>query len=273
MKISRHEAYGFQVDDNSFFLRDIARKGYRSLFDCPYLAMYRDWHTRFGTRFTLNCYYRTADGFTLEQFPDRYKAEWADQADWLRLTVHAEADKPDYPSREDEGGVAFLRDWDRIHAEVARFAGEAVWTVPSIIHWCAIPRSAWPALRARGVTCLGGLFDPSYPDFLKFGLPPAIQQKVLREGSHTDPETGLTLFDVALVCNKTPPEQAEPVLDAWVKRTPGARVIPMWTHEQYFWDFYPNYIPDHPQRVERGLRWAFERNLKPVFFHDYQWGQ
>jgi hypothetical protein len=233
--------------------------------------MFRDWHRRFGTRFTLNCYYRTADGFTLAQFPDRYRAEWADQADWLRLSFHAEADSPAYPYRDDVRGEACARDFDRVRHEILRFAGDAAWAPPSIVHFVAIPRSAWPVLIARGVTALGGFFGTRAPDDLNFHLSAAAQEEILHKGTWRDPETGLTLFHVPIVCNNTPPDRTGAVLEAWTQRCPAARVVPIWTHEQYFWDFYENHLPDHPQRVENALRWAADRALKPVFLHDYPW--
>jgi len=78
-----------------FFLRDIAQKQYASLFDCFYLKMLRDLHTKYGAKFSVNIYYTTGDDFTLPQFPDRYKGEWRDNADWLRLAFHAYANLPD----------------------------------------------------------------------------------------------------------------------------------------------------------------------------------
>lgn len=89
--------YRFSIDDNSFFLRDIARKDYTSLFDCFYLNMLREMHRKYGARFVLNIYYKTEDGFELPQFPDRYKSEWKDNSNWLRLAFHAYANLPDRP--------------------------------------------------------------------------------------------------------------------------------------------------------------------------------
>ncbi len=253
MNTPNPSAYCFQIDDNSFFLRDIARKGYRSIFDCFYLALLRDWHTRFRSRFTLNCYYRTEDGFTLAQFPDRYRNEWADQADGLRLTFHADADEPAYPYRDDIRGDAYARGFDRVKREIVRFAGDTSWAPPSIVHYVDIPRSAWPVLSARGVTCLGGFFAAS------------------QKGFDRDPETGITLYDISIICNLVTPDNVNGTLDAWATRRPEARVAALLTHEQYFWDFYPNYLPDHPARVERAIRWAVDRNLKPVFCHECSW--
>ena len=77
--------YRFMIDDNSFFLRDIAQKGYKSLFDCFYLKGLRELHRKYGTRFCLNIYYVAADDvkfptdadFRLPQFPIGTKASGA----------------------------------------------------------------------------------------------------------------------------------------------------------------------------------------------------
>jgi hypothetical protein len=93
--INSFPRYCFEIDDNVFFLRDIARKKYKSIFDCFYLKGLRDLNRKYGTKIVLNTYY--SDGleytdepeFTLEQFSDRYKGEWQENSDWLRLTFHA----------------------------------------------------------------------------------------------------------------------------------------------------------------------------------------
>ncbi|MFH1918389.1 MAG: twin-arginine translocation signal domain-containing protein, partial [Planctomycetota bacterium] len=38
--------YRFSIDDNSFFLRDVAQKQYPSLFDCVYLKIRKDLHAK-----------------------------------------------------------------------------------------------------------------------------------------------------------------------------------------------------------------------------------
>ncbi|NQT16260.1 MAG: twin-arginine translocation signal domain-containing protein, partial [Planctomycetes bacterium] len=89
--------YRFSIDDNSFFLRDIAQKEYGSLFDCFYLKILQDLNARYGAKFVLNIYYTTGADFKLPQFPDRYRGEWKDNAHWLKLAFHAHANDPDRP--------------------------------------------------------------------------------------------------------------------------------------------------------------------------------
>jgi len=87
----------FSIDDNSFFLRDIAQQKYASLFDCFYLDLLRSLHKKYGVRFVLNIYYTTGDDFELPQFSARYKGEWEENSDWLKLAFHAHANEPARP--------------------------------------------------------------------------------------------------------------------------------------------------------------------------------
>jgi hypothetical protein len=42
----------------------------------------------------------------------------------------------------------------------------------------------------------------------------------------------------------------------------------LFTHEQYFWPFYVNYVPDHFKRLEATIQWVTEHGYKPIFFHE-----
>jgi len=115
--------YQFFIDDVIWMFRDIARNQSTSssIYDNAYLAFFRGLYDRYGTYTHMHVYYET-DGFTLEQMPDKYKAEWQAAAEWLRLTFHAYADKPDFPHRN----ATFertLRDCQRVTDQIKRFAG------------------------------------------------------------------------------------------------------------------------------------------------------
>ncbi|MDD2477017.1 MAG: hypothetical protein PHI32_14060, partial [Dysgonamonadaceae bacterium] len=47
-----------------------------------------------------------------------------------------------------------------------------------------------------------------------------------------------------------------------------SEIMNIFTHEQYFWPFYYNYIPDHFERLEKAISWLSENNYTPVFFND-----
>jgi hypothetical protein len=83
-----------------------------------------------------------------------------------------------------------------------------------------------------------------------------------------DFDSGIVFSNVDIVCNSTPLELTVPTLEPLAKDPNRAEIMDLFTHEQYFWPFFPNYIPDHAQRLEAAIRWATEHGYKPVFFHE-----
>ena len=143
--------YRFSIDDNSFFLRDIAQKKYTSLFNCFYLKGLRDLHDKYRARFVLNIYYTTGDDFELPQFSDRYKSEWQDNADWLKLAFHAYANEPARPYQY-AAPARLISDLDKVAEQIVRFAGEKTYSPPTVIHWGMVQPAALKPLfdRPRG---------------------------------------------------------------------------------------------------------------------------
>ena len=79
----------FTVDDNIRFLKEITERKYGSLFEHPYLAVYKRLHDELGLKVQLNLFYRTIEGdFNLSQVTDKYYNEWKQNADWLKLSFH-----------------------------------------------------------------------------------------------------------------------------------------------------------------------------------------
>ncbi len=266
--------YRFSIDDNSFFLLDIARKGYRSLFDCFYLALLRDLHARYGTKFTVNIYYTTAqeypgDTFALPEFPDRYRGEWTDNADWLRLTFHARQNLPDRPY-ENAPPAQLARDFDAVHDEIVRFAGAAAWCPPTVIHWALVRPDALGVLTARGVKALSGMFSrrPDGRYDIGYGLDPVRAAHVARHDCLKDFATGIVFSNADIICNNTPVANVAPLLAPLMRDPNRAEIMDLFTHEQYFWPFYQRYLPDHPARVEAAIRFCTEAGYAPVFFHE-----
>jgi hypothetical protein len=139
-------------------LRDVAQKKYASLFDCFYLELLRDLHRKYDVKFTVNIYYTTGDDFTLAQFPDRYRSEWRDNADWMKLAFHAHANDPDRPYQNAQP-EKLIADLDLVAAEIHRFAGEETYAPPTVIHWGMTRHTAFKPLFDRGVRALSGYFS------------------------------------------------------------------------------------------------------------------
>ena len=260
--------YRFSLDDNSFFLRDIFQKNYSSLFDCFYLALLRDLNRRYGTKFTCNIYYTTGDGFDISQFPGRYKGEWRDCADWLKLAFHAYANKPDYPYR-DAPPEKLLADLDLVAEQIHRFAGSKSYAPPTVIHFGMTRQEALKPLYDRGVRVLSGYFRKSGERYdVNYRFDNEVSEYLSRHDAWKDFQSGIVFSRVDIVCNCVPNDQIVPTLEPLAKDPNQAEIMDLFTHEQYFWPFYEHYIPDHARRLETAIRWVTEHGYKPVFYHE-----
>jgi hypothetical protein len=83
-----------------------------------------------------------------------------------------------------------------------------------------------------------------------------------------DFNSGIVFSNIDIICNSTPIERITPTLGPLAKDPNRAEIMDLFTHEQYFWPFYHNYIPDHAQRLDAAIRWVTEHGYKPVFFHE-----
>ncbi len=259
--------YRFSIDDNSFFLRDVAQKRYASLFDCFYLKMLQELHTKYGARFVLNIYYTTADGFELPQFPDRYRGEWKDNSDWLKLAFHAYANDPPRPY-QDAPPEKLIADLDKVAQQILRFAGEQTYSPPTVIHWGMVRPTALKPLATRGVRVLSGYFRHQGTWDVNYRLDDRLSEYLWHHDAWKDFDSGIVFSRVDIVCNSTPLERIVPTLEPLAKDPNHAEIMDLFTHEQYFWPFYPNYLPDHPQRLDAAIRWVTEHGYEPVFFHE-----
>jgi len=260
--------YRFSLDDNSFFLRDVADKQYASLFDCFYLAGLRDLHERYGTKYTCNIYYTTGDDFSLPDFPDRYRGEWADNAHWLRLAFHAYANDPDRPYAH-ASAAKLLADLDKVAEEIHRFAGDEAYAPPTVIHWGIVQPDALKALTTRGVRALSGYFGPCATGWsVHYWLDDDRSDYLNRHDALMDFETGIVFSRVDIVCNTVPLERIVPTLAPQAEDPNTAEIMDLFTHEQYFWPFYRAYIPEHFERLDKAIGWVTEHGYEPVFFHE-----
>ena len=263
-----YQRYRFSIDDNSFFLRDIAQNNYASLFDCFYLNMLRELHSKYGTRFVLNIYYATEDGFELPQFPDRYKGEWQDNADWLKLAFHAYANMPARPYQY-ALAERLIADLDKVAEQIHRFAGEQTYSPPTVIHWGMVQHTALKPLVGRGVRVLSGTFHRINGVWdINYFLDDDRSEYLSRHNALMDFDSGIVFSNIDIICNSTPVERIVPTLESVAKDLNRAEIMDLFTHEQYFWPFYSHYIPDHAQRLDIAIRWVTERGYKPVFFHE-----
>ena len=154
------------IDDAIWFLRDLARQKPKSLFDNAFLKPLKEAHDRYGLKLQINLFYRTdfyygMDEFTLAEVPDSYKAEWQANKDWLRLGFHSLQEFPDYPWVNidyDDVKKLFLM----TKGEIDRFAGEGVFTMALVPHWCPMSKDGCRALKDLGVKLMECSVGPRY---------------------------------------------------------------------------------------------------------------
>jgi hypothetical protein len=262
------QRYRFGIDDNSFFLRDITQKNYKSLFDCFYLKMLQDLNRKYGTKFVLNIYYITGDDFNLTQFPDKYKGQWKDNSDWLKLSFHAYANDPDRPYQY-APVEKLMADFDLVAEQIHRFAGPDTYSPPTVVHWASVIPEARKPLYEKGVRVLSGGFVYRFGEWDgAYHLDDAQSEYVSRSDGLMDFDSGIIFSKADIVCNKVPVNEVATLLESIVKNPRQAEIMDCFTHEQYFWPFYSHYIPDHAQRLDAAIRWLTEHGYKPVFFHE-----
>lgn len=247
--------YRFSVDDNIWFLRDLSNNDYSSLFDHPYLKLYKNLHDRYGARFQLNIYYET-DGFNLSQMTDRYKNEWIENSSWLKLSFHARADTPPDPYRNASYEAAFS-DCDKVHREIIRFAGKETLEYFTTIHYCVASTDAIKAFSDCGVRGLVGLFNSNQDSyglhFDSFDMP-----------YYYDTSSDIFYFVNDMIINMFPLSAVEGHLRAISKK----EFVEVMIHEQYFYEDGPWYQSDFSEKVESCIRFLTEKGKKPVFLSE-----
>jgi hypothetical protein len=119
------------------------------------------------------------------------------------------------------------------------------------------------------VRVLSGYFRPSNGRWdINYNFDARRSEYVSKHDLWMDFTSGIIYIRDAIVCNSTPVERVAPTLDPLAQEPDRRETVNLLTHEQYFWPFYPRYVPDHAQRCEAAIRWATEHGYAPVFFHE-----
>lgn len=261
--------YRFSTDDNIWFLRDIARHAdrYRSIFDNPYLAFWRQMHRKYGVRVHHNIYYETA-GFNLSQMPDKFRSEWQRNASWMRLSFHARANDPARPYLH-AAPEKIREDYRLVKREIERFAGKELLSPVTTIHWAATTAGAARALREEGVRVLPGVgrFREDMPYGGYYLSIPQVRH-VLGRDYWKDTRQDIIFIRHDIVINNVPLDQIAPYLEKVAADPHESEVMELIIHEQYFYADYRAYEPDYRQRCERAIEWVTRRGYRPVFFEE-----
>lgn len=262
--------YRISVDDVLTCLRDIAEHPeYTSIFDNEFLGVFKQVHEEHDAKIHMNIYYQSVDGqFNLTMMPDRFKKEWKANANWLHLSFHALADKPDKPYAN-AGYDEVKHDCELVQAEIRRFAGEEVLGPVTTLHWGEATKDGVRALRDCGIKLLQA-------DFVLVDDQPSISLYLNREQFDLvrkncfwkDEETDVIFFACDAVMNSETISFIEPRMEYFQVLYPNRPFVDILIHEEYFYPTYRHYRSDYRERVLTGVRWCENHGYKPIFAMD-----
>ncbi len=265
------KVYRVSVDDNIWFLQDIAQNQahYQSIFQNPYLAMYRRLHEEYGTKFHFNIYFTCPEhgGFSLPSLSDRFRAEWQSVNDWMTLSFHARADLPNWPYSH-AGYQEVYADCRAVMDEIERFAGYRGYV--TTLHFAEATKDGIRALFDCGVRALLGDFsrDENGKGKLCYFASEEEFEAVRRRCFRRDPDTGMIFFACDTVLNTMPPDKIRAELSQFAVTYPDRAFVDLLIHEQYFYPDYENHLPDYEARLRTGIEWCRDRGYVPALVKD-----
>ena len=249
----------FTVDDNIRFLKEITERKYRSIFEHPYLAMYKRLHERFDLKIQLNLFYR-CDGFDLSMMSDAYKDEWAENSDWLKMSFHSELEN--VRPYENSGYDEVKAHCERVHREILRFAGETSLAKTTTVHYCVTTAQGLSALKDCGVEGLLGLFGDDKAPRTSYGLP-FDEAEIIRQGNVVS-DNGIAFSGIDIVLNCFSKQEILQILQGLL----GQKCIKVMIHEQYFYPDYFNYQQDFEQKLFATFAFLCEQGYQSKFFEN-----
>ena len=260
--------YRLSLDDNIWFLKDISINSskYKSVFENPYLGFLKDVHDQFGTKIHLNLYYQT-DGFNLSHMTTKYRNEWRESSEWLRLSFHALQNDPDRPYIN-AGYDEVSKDCELVKEQIRRFAGEELMGPVTTLHWGEARLEGCRALRDHGYTALAGYFSAEGPDTVSYYLNEAQRLHVNKRFIWRDNKEGIIFSKMAMVINLFETGQVVPCLNSLRSDSHKPAYVDLMIHEQYFYSFYKDYQPDYGEKVITSVRWAAENGYQPAFLSE-----
>lgn len=264
-------------DDNILFLANITahKDEYTSIFDDPYLAVYKKAHDLYGAKVHLNLFYafdRTAAAcfkserpdFDLSMVTDKFKDEWRANADWLQLAFHSRTEFPNAPYRNGDAATV-TADYEAIRREVIRFAGEETFSDDvTTIHFGAANEEVLQALRTLGIKGLAGYFeiDKHGKPLVAYHTASPLTEYVGERDFWKDTDLDITFGRIDLVLNLRSFDERMAELHEILEHPHRSGFVSLMIHEQYFYADYHNYLPDFEARVLEPTKLLWERGYK-----------
>lgn len=252
--------FRFSVDDNIWFLQDLANNNYNSIFDNSYLALFKRLHEKYNLKVQLNLFYQY-ENFDLSKVPDRYKPEWISNKDWLQLSFHSKSEKTLYTN---SGYDEVFSDCQTVNNQIKRFAGEKVLNPVTTVHCCKTTLSGLKALEDLGIKGLAGLFGTAQKPNQSYGLVYCDFKSIYTDCYYYNKTYNMCFVNLDMVINTFRLEDIIPYLKNYI----GKEHIEIMIHEQYFYPHYYMYQPDYESKLNTAISYLIDNNYKSCFLDE-----
>ncbi len=274
--------YRISSDDNILFLKDLNdHPEYHSLFDNPYLAVYKKAHDLYGACVHINIYYEYGEdemvdfadhkeAFDLSMMTDRYKAEWIANSDWLKLSFHARKNYPNAPYAN-ATAAEVSADIEKVHREIIRFAGKETLSDVTTLHFGASNLQVTRALREHGYRCMAGYFeiDKKGRTLVSYHYPIDFVRHVGERDFWKDNQEDIMFARIDYVLNY-PQDPAVIIenLEMISENKHRAGFLSLLMHEEYFYPDYKNHRPRFEELILEPCRWCYEHGYRGTLLGD-----
>ena len=267
-------SFRLSSDDNVRFLKELNEKNYASIFEHPYLAVYKKAHDLYGAKVHLNLFYSFDDKaracfsnehsyFDLSMMTERYKDEFRANADWLKLTFHARSEFPEMPYKNTDSAT-ILKDCIDVYREIIRFAGEECVSDSTTIHWGEVNREGVRALRAIGFRSLTGYFtkDGNNNSIVSYYANEELVDHIKHRDFWVDTEEDMIFGRIDCVLNIGTLEHVKATVEDAASDPHRGGFVSIMIHEQYFYPDYSGYCPDFEERILVPCKYLYEHGYR-----------
>lgn len=267
-------------DDNIRFLKELTEGDYESIFDHPYLAVYKKAHDIYGAKVHINIHYAFCDKsrarfsdnhsyFDLSMMTDRYKDEFIANSDWLKLAFHSKAEFPDKPYKYADRKTV-RDDCTAICREICRFAGKECISNTTTVHWGEGNREVIRELRSMGFTSLTGYFkrNSNGEPVVSYYVDGDELDRLDGRDFWMDTKEDMIFGRIDRVLNVGRLESVLADVKAVTEHPHRGGFVSIMIHEQYFYPDYTNYRPDFEARVLESCKILRERGYEGAHITD-----
>ncbi len=268
--------YRLSSDDNILFLQNITRNRdtYTSIFDDPYLAIYKKAHDLYGARVHLNLFYefnpeeahfgdKNREYFNLSMMTDKFRDEFRANSDWLKLSFHSKSEFPDKPYKT-ASAEEITRDCLAVNREIIRFAGEEALDDSATVHWGEATREGVRALRKLGIRSLTGYFEKTNncQPLVAYYTDGELCDHIGARDFWFDTDTDMLFGRIDLVLNLKTLDWVNESLRKIAADPHRGGFVSVMIHEQYFYRDYIHHLPDFEERVLSACKYLHESGYR-----------